>query len=201
MPVPAGLQLAELKQLVDVQLSTHDPVLELHLEAAYLQAQAPPPYGCGRLLTPDPEVIAPTEEDPDPDQPEPVTRRVRLHGSRFVRVPDARELTTVEADGVELVAETDYEILERNDHIVRLELFRRPRVIILTGRFGFAEIPANLREAIYILAARSFYERGAQFADQVALAEGLGVQQYFRQLPPRVRLVFAAYAFHEVGLA
>lgn len=196
MPVPSssGLTLGELKRLVDKQLPADDDILGLALEAAFEQAQAPPPYGCGRLLIPDPVLEnTGTEEDPVwEDTEDPVERRILTHGSRFVRVPDAREITSVLLDDVE-IASTDYEVLERNEQIVRLELGRRANVVKVTGRFGFATIPAALREAIYILAARSYYERSAQYADQVAIAEGAAVQAYYRQLPPRTKLVFGTF--------
>lgn len=188
MPLPASLTVAELKQLLDKQLNADDGILGLYLESAFEQAQAPPPYGCGRRLLPTPALVG----TPPADTALPVDERIICDGRRYVRIPDAREITRVVIDGVELPRDR-YEVLERDDHIVRLDLKRRSRVAVITGRFGFLTLPANLREAIYILAARAFYERAAQYADQVAIAEGAAIQSYYRQLPPRTKLVFATF--------
>lgn len=193
MPLPDSIDINVLKQMVDVELSANAEGLELNLSSAFEIAQAAPPRGCGRLLVPDPPL--PGEGDPAPD---PVQKRIRARGRRFVRVPDAREITEVLGDGTEI---DDYEPIERDGHIVCLELSDRYDVVEVTGEFGFAAIPDDLLEAIYILAARSYYERQAQFADQVALAEGVGVQAYYRQLPQRVKLIFGAYAVPNLGFA
>jgi hypothetical protein len=192
VPATGRLTLAELKERIDKELTDDDDVLAAYLEAAFQQAQAPPPYGCGRLLVP----------DPASDLDEPVTRSIRAGGRRRVAIPDARAITKVVVDD-DVV--TDYEVFERNGHIVQLQLPRvasaaltsvdpTPKTIEITGRFGFIEIPSDLREAIYLLAARAFHERDAAYADQVAIAEGAGVQTYYRQLPPRTKLAFATYS-------
>lgn len=187
-PLSTGLTLAELKRHIDKELCADDPLLEQYLVAAFEQAQAPPPYGCGRLLLP----------DPFDDASDPAERSFQVPGHRtLVPVPDARELASVTVGGTAVSA---YTTVLRNGLIVALSLSVAPStteatsVVELVGRFGFASIPMNLREAIYILAARSFYERNAQFADQVALGEGGGVQAYYRQLPPRTKVTFASFA-------
>jgi hypothetical protein len=74
---------------------------------------------------------------------------------------------------------------------------RERTFVAVTGKFGFVTPPADLVEAIYILAARAFYEREVQYADQVQVAEGAAVQAYYRQLPPRTKLAFTSYAPEE----
>lgn len=176
------LTIAELKKHIDMQGTVHDELLQAYLDAALDQAQAPPPWGCGRLLAPDP-----ASEDDDPvERPE-----IRTFGSTLIRVGDARELTDVSADGDTI---TDYEVTRRNGLIVGLELAADAKKVVLTGRFGFLEIPPSLREAIYMLAGRYWYERSAQYADQVADAEGGPVQAYYRQLPPRTKLAFKTFS-------
>lgn len=192
MPLPDSLDLAVLKELVDVERTEHEPDLERKLLSAFQIVQHPPPRGCGRLLVLDP---APTELDPDPD---PVQKRIVARGRRFVRVPDAREITEVLGDGEQI---SDYEPIERDGYIVCLELTDRYKVVEVTGHFGFATIPDDLLEAIYTLAARAYYERAAQYSDQVAIADGMGVQAYYRQLPPRVKLILGAFAVPNVGFA
>ena len=188
-----GLTVEALKRRVDVELSTDEDLLEAYLEAAFLQAQAPPPLGTGRLLTPDPASAG----------DEPVTRRIVTSGSRRIVIPDAREITEVRADGT-VISTGGYATTSRQGHVVGLAFPNSYspvyEVVEVTGRFGFQSIPANLAEAIYTLAARMYYERDAQYADQVAVAEGTAVQSYYRQLPPRVKLVFASYAV-PTGLA
>lgn len=195
--LPTSLSLEELKRRVDHTMDVYEDLLADDLGAAFLQAQAPPPYGTGRLLTPDPA------RDDDPV----VTRTLTSTGRR-VRIPDARSVASVTVDGA---AVTGYQLVSRNGVVVQIALaddgnwLRSPawvltpppvtaRTVVVTGRFGFIAIPVDLAGAIYQLAARWHYERQAQYADQVEVLEGTAVQAYYRQLPPRVKLVFASYA-------
>lgn len=196
--IPVSLSVEELKRRVDHTMDVDEDLLADDLAAAFLQAQAPPPYGTGRLLTPDPA------RDTDPA----VTRTLTSTGRR-VRVPDARSIASVTLDGTTV---TDYQAVSRNGVVVQLALaddsrwLRSPiwteptwptvtaRTVVVTGRFGFIAVPVDLAGAIYQLAARWHYERQAQYADQVEVLEGTAVQSYYRQVPPRVKLVFASYA-------
>lgn len=189
-----GLTLAALKRRVDIQGTVDDDLLIDDLDAAFAQAQAPWPHGCGRLLLPDPVL------DTDP----PVQRRIVTRGRR-VAIPDARVITEVLVDDI---ATTSYEKLSKHGLVIQLDLAddglwvdtandipaRRKRVVKITGRFGFSEVPVELAGAIYSLAARWHYERAAQYADQVEILEGTAVQAYYRQVPPRVKLTFADFA-------
>lgn len=213
--MPASLSLAALKRRVDKQLSTDDDLLEEYLEGAFEQAQAPAPLGCGRLLTPDPPLV---DGEPPSDSAPAVQKQFSVRGRR-VLVPDAREITEVLVDDEPI---TEYRTSEQNGLVVLLNLphdhrfcayegydeyssgdgygcwcRRRRRTVKVTGRFGFLEIPQTLKDAIYILAGRAFYERNAQYADQVPVADGTPVQAYFRQLPPRTKLAFGTYAVPE----
>jgi len=206
--LPPQLTLAGLKRRIDKQLPKDDELLSEMLLAAFVQSQEPAPLGCGRLLTATP-----------PDSEPPITRTFHVRGRRTA-VPDARLITGVTWDGVVLPS---YFTTERNGVTVAIECppshsatfftwggfgppfserspsyeERRERhTVEVTGRFGITPIPADLLEAIYTLAARMFYEREAQYADQVQIVEGggaAGVVQYYRQLPPRTRLAFASY--------
>lgn len=196
--LPRSLSLEQLKRRVDHTMDVNEDLLADDLVAAFLQAQQPPPYGTGRLLAP----------DPARDVDAPVTRSL-TSTRRRLRLPDAREVTSVTVDGS---AVTDFALIERDGVAVQIELAddgrwsrwpsdaigdNRPyarRTVVVTGRFGFMQIPADLAGAIYQLAARWHYERQAQYADQVEVLEGTAVQAYFRQLPPRVKLVFASWA-------
>lgn len=195
--LPADLTLDELKRHIDKQLIAEDPLLEQYLIAAFQQAGADPPYGCGRLLLP----------DPLDDTADPVTRRIRARRRLLIRVPDAREITAVVADGV-TIDPSGYETVIRNEHIVALQLSENlvwpatmhhrhpggPTIVEVTGRFGFATLPMNLREGIYVLAARSYFERGVMYADQVHLEDGAATQVYYRQLPPATVRIFRTFS-------
>jgi hypothetical protein len=223
--LPASLAVPALKLRIGKELSKDDPLLGELLEGALAQAQAPAPLGTGRLLLPDPPL-----DSEGNDTGEPVARTFLIRG-RHIAIPDARAITSVVVDGntdSPTVIEEDlgYSTMKRNGLIVRLTLHREHRYlwdqsgtwwnsapealnrplqhhITVTGKFGFAELPTDLRNAIYSLAARNFYERDAGYADQVAIAEGAAVQSYFRQLPPPVKLAFANYQLPTgvIGLA
>lgn len=191
--LPYSLSLEELKRRVDHKMDIDEDLLADDLAAAVLAAQAPPPLGTGRLLIP----------DPARDTDAAVTRTL-TSTRRRVRVPDARSITAVTVDGL---AVTGYTTVVHRGLVVQLMLaddgqwiavpgvsVPSDRTVAVTGRFGFVQIPVDLAGAIYQLAARWHYERQAQYADQVEVMEGAAVQAYFRQLPPRVKLVFQSYA-------
>jgi hypothetical protein len=210
--LPTWLTADGLAERIDRE-NVDPELLESFLEAAFEQAQAPPPFGCGRLLLPDP----PLEGDPLADDADPIERELEVTG-RVVLVPDAREIVQVRGynDAV-LTAGIDYgnyKVVTRNGVIVALRLatgmrggyrggYRGrygdwrcdptwPVTVIVKGRFGFLEPPVNLAEAIYTLAGRMYFERDAQYSDQVRVAEGATGEAYFRQLPVRTKLAFAS---------
>jgi hypothetical protein len=221
MSVPAPFTVQALKRRIDKQLSGDDALLAEILEAAISQAQEPFPIGCGRSITPEPAFTS-GGADTNP----PVTKNLTMRG-RGVLVPDARVITQVEVDKE---AVTEYTTRIYNGTIVRLELppehsasfydwggwgppfsersarfdeHRAPHTVAITGRFGIWPVLPDLLEAIYTLAARMYYEREAQYADIVQLAEGPGAsigQTYYRTLPPRTRLAFTAYSLPD-GMA
>lgn len=219
MPTPASLTVPALKLRIGKELPHDDVLLGELLEGALKQAQAPSPLGTGRLLIPDP----PLDSDGN-DSGDAVERTFAVHG-RHVMIPDAREIASVVVDGqsaspTAIEEYSGYTTLSHDGVVVRLTLARehrrfwdagycgrpedaRQHTVTVTGKFGFAELPDDLRNAIYALAARNFYERDAGYADQVSIAEGTAVQAYFRQLPPPVKLAFANYQLPTglVGLA
>jgi hypothetical protein len=171
---PRPVTLDALKRRLDLEASTDDDKLQEYLDAALAQAQAPWPHGCGRLLTPDS-----------------VPRTVTVRRGRAL-IPDASAITSVTVDGT---AVTDYKTLRKDGYIVQITgLSDTATEAVVAGAFGFTALPANLADAIYVLAARMHYEEAAQYADQVAVLEGTAVQNYYRQLPPRTKLVFQTYA-------
>jgi hypothetical protein len=182
--LPSGLTVSTLRsyldeQSFDVEDDPNEELLQGFLLAAFAQAAEAPPYGCGRVLVPDPADDAST-----------VTRRRLSRGSRFVRVPDARAITEVKVDGT---ATESFETLERNGLIVRLELAcRGSEVVEITGRFGYLELPWLLSDAIYVLAARYWMERQSRFTDGLQFHDGAPMQR-LRLLPNRTKMVFQSF--------
>lgn len=202
LDLPPSLTLEGLKLRLDKELSTDDDELGGYLEAAFEQAQAPWPDGCGRLLRPDPALRnTGTPEAPVwQDDVAPVTRTYELEGRRSVVVPDVRFLAPdgVVQDGTVVAPSSleasGYKLTRHQGHIVKVSVPQGSYgELAVTGRFGFATIPSNLREAIYALAQRYYHERAAMQADAVQLGPGAPPQTYYRQLPPRVRLAFSSF--------
>lgn len=164
----------------------------------------------GREFLPDPAYVT---ESPLDDSAAPVTRTVPLAAIEYgpfhqpalqrwysaARVPDVRSLTAVTVDGNPVVT-TNFELEGRaGEPANRLKMRAIPLVSVsVTGRFGFAAVPGNVRQATVELAARAVYERNARLADVVQDPEG-GVASYFRQLPPSVVSVLDGYRV-SVGL-
>jgi hypothetical protein len=180
-PSANPLTLQGLKRRMErEEFDVDDDKLQEYLDAAFLQAQAPAPFGCGRLLTPDPV-----------DPAAVTTRTVPVVRGRAL-VKDASVLTEVAVNGS---AVTGYKTLVKDGYIVQISgLAADATEAVLTGRFGFTAIPGNLADAIYVLAARMSYEEAAMYADNVAILEGDAATVYYRQLPVRTKMVFATYA-------
>lgn len=158
----------------------------------------------GREFLPDPAYVS---ESPIVDTAAPVTRTIALAAIEYgpfqqpalqrfyavARVPDARSLTAVTSDGTALAAD-QWELEGRNgEPAARLKFRAIPlESLTVTGRFGFADVPGNVRQATVELVARAVYERNARLADVVQDPEG-GVASYFRQLPPSVVSVLDPY--------
>jgi hypothetical protein len=210
--LPATLTVPALKRRIGKELSADDALLSELLEEALIQAQAPAPLGSGRLLVPDPPL-----DDEGNDTGDPVERTFAVKGRQIV-IPDARSIESVVVDPTTspttLTEGDGYSVMRCNGVIVRLTLGRehrylwdddgpcslhrfnsaqRQHYVTVTGRFGITPLPGDLRKGILHLAARAYHEMNAQYADQVAVADGMGVQSYFRQLPPPVKLAFANY--------
>lgn len=173
--------------------------LDVAVAAKYLGAGAPDSDFLGQMLEEvvglAPLLIGRNLTPPasgDPDTSETITTGAWMH---WVRIPDAREITTVVADGVDLDPATDYDTVVHpaGGTIVHLILRRRQaRTVVVTGKFAITPLPAELAGAIYAHAARNYREKDAGYADLVETADG-GAQHYFRQLPPRVRMVYQQF--------
>ena len=179
MALPAPLDVAAAAKYLGAGAPDTDFLEQLREEVVGLA-----PLLIGRNLTP------PGTGDPDTD--ETITTGDWM---RWVRVPDARAITTVVADDSELEAGVDYDpiVHAAGGTIVHLVLRRRPaRTVVITGKFGITPLPPELAGAFYAHAARNYREKDAGYADLVETADG-GAQHYFRQLPPRVRMVYQQF--------
>lgn len=140
------------------------------------------------------------------------TKRIQLltrYAPQYVRVPDLVEADTVALDGATLI-EPQYSLEgwpSETDPAVhlRLNIFPAelsvkdepdtPNILTVSGTWGYdpASMPADLADAIYVLAARRYKERDAGYADSVDFTQAGGVENYFRQLPANVKLTFCHY--------
>lgn len=181
LPLLAPLTLDELRGYSDIQGASKGTQLERCLAAAILFCQA---Y-TRRIFQPDPALVVEGDSAPA-DTADPVTKPVLTEGRRRVRVPDVREITTLTIDGVE---STDY-TLQPDGYgrpAPKILLPARGTVKIeITGRFGFLDVPSDVRDAIYTDAIRRYKGRDASYADRVDTPDGM-ILSYFRALPATVQ--------------
>ena len=127
----------------------------------------------------------------------PVTRTFRVRRNRRgaygtsnaracipVRIADLREATDVSLDGVPLVEGQDFDFnsFEGDEPFTTVFLYQsiayssvflnQSAVLEITGRWGFLEVPYDVKEAALQIAARRYHRRNAMFADQVDTGTG-----------------------------
>lgn len=181
----ALLDLAALKARLDITKTTSDVLLQAILDGALDFAVGETRRQFGELGGPgDPPVTIdryPTDE-------------------RLIRVPDARQVTTVTIDGA---ATTAWRLIGRQPAgttpypWLRLDA-RTSGHLQITGKFGFTALPAALADAVYTHAARHYRERDALYGDTVALDDGQ-VVTFDRAMPARVRATYRAYRVTRSG--
>ncbi len=182
----ALVSLLDFKSYANITKSDKDDLLEQILDGVSDAAQDE----AGRLFSPDPTY----------DTAEAVTRIVLAEGRRLLRVPDARTVTLVETgdrqDDLTALEDTDWELvqLRADEPATNLRLEARPyRWVKVTGRFGFASVPEDVKLAVLVWAARVAAERDARQGEQQQDADGASVT-YFRQSMPLVaRTVLHGY--------
>jgi hypothetical protein len=115
-----------------------------------------------------------------------------------VPVPDLREVGLVSVAG-STVAEGEYEHDATDDEPARELVLHttfasipRGAQLQVSGRWGFAKVPADVRDVALLIAARAYREKDAAFADSVSTMEGGGLS-YTRTLPARARMVLDSY--------
>lgn len=207
--------VAELEPILNTRRAGQEAdLLELLLDAASESVER----HRSRLFHSWPAMPVPTEEQPTPELPAPVTWRTAIAGRRMIRVPDARELTAVRVDGATISSELDaaggnaaswwgwsgtpaplctnggYRLYARPGHPAHAILIPTygARVLELEGYFGFHPTPPDVRLAVLEWAARAYHERNARMADSVADPEG-GAWSYFRQIPAGIAATLDRY--------
>jgi len=181
----ALLDLAALKARLDITKTTSDVLLQSILDGALDFAVGETRRQFGELGgVGDPAVTI----DRYPDD------------ERLVRVPDARQVTTVTLDGA---ATTAWRLMGRQPAgtipypWLRLD-DRATGHLQITGKFGFTVLPAALADAIYTHAARHYRERDALYGDTVTLDDGATVH-FNKTLPARVRATYCQYRVTRAG--
>lgn len=142
-----------------------------------------------------------------------IAKTFTVGSSKFVRVPDLRTVSSIVLNGATLDA-TTYDLGYRSDDMPTtfIELgwgntrlptaltFGKvsaigglnPRNLVVTGKWGFASCPSDVKHAVLVLAARMYKQRQASFADTVMLDNGSMIA-YLKQLSPEVKLALDSY--------
>lgn len=178
------IDLEEVREHLNVHSESKEQRLQLLIDSSVRIAE----LYIGRNLT-----NVQFDSDPLVTRTFPVRR-----GRRTVRAGDVREISLLTVDGL-TVSAADCTLWrhpnEDRDPVLELTLPRcGARSIMITGRFGFGEFPAELKLAVLDLAARRWRERDAAFGDIVRLTQDEGgIVQYVKQLPASTRMVFDYY--------
>jgi hypothetical protein len=114
---------------------------------------------------------------------------------RMTRLSDL-DLThecTVLADGAELTA-GDLRWLRRMDHPAHaVVLYRDVGQLVITGHWGWPEVPAGIRTACLEWASRAYFQRQSRQADMVMNHETGLEDRYFQRMPSSVAAALAPY--------
>lgn len=141
----------------------------------------------GRYFYPEPALVDGADTNP------PVAKTFRVRGTRSqaenycvrVRIPDLRTATevtvndTVVTEGVGY----DFDSFEGEEPFTSIYLYQSiaygspftvssTAELSITGRWGFLEVPGDIKEAVLQIAARRYHRRNAMFADQVDTGQG-----------------------------
>ena len=130
--------------------------------------------------------------------------------------PSLRAATTLTVDGVAWASDQYYIprvgmggasdvgpfamlILRPYNHVLDFQrayywttyFFPNKRAVAITGDWGFASVPSEIKHAASILTARAFKARDSAFSDVIAM-EGAGMK-YSRSMPPDVAATLDKY--------
>lgn len=161
----------------------------------------------GRNFFPDP----PLQGQPLTDTAAPVTKGPFIpRRSPFIKIPDLREVTLVTLGEVALdsaLPYPGYELWggdtllggsEPYTHIKLLNIAFNPYIaqanyVFITGRWGFAAVPDDVKDACCLWVARAFKKRDANYADTVQQGIEGAMFQYFRNLPTEIQMTLDSY--------
>lgn len=192
----------DLKRYLDKTLEGDDELLQDILDGVSERVET---Y-TGRSFHPDPAFDPVTGDDTQP----PIDTTVYLppHRGRYsfymprplkLRVPDVREIdvvtpTAATITGFQPLGDPPWRWLQLFGLVYDIqEPFTQLPAVVITGRFGLAPAPADLKDAVLMMAARRWRERDAAYGDSVQMPEG-GIVSYFRQFPPSVQSTLDSYA-------
>jgi hypothetical protein len=176
--------LDELKEQVKVTRADNDDLLQRILNAAIALAR----IKTGRQL----------DKLPSSGSGDHTIERRVAGGVRFIRIPDAREITTVTLDEDDPLEESDLAYHSQDGVIVAIGLPAHCATTCeVVGKFGFDPLPDDLFQAIVEEAASRYYDRTTGNADSAASEEYGGGS--FSRPPGFARMVFRNYRVLTVG--
>lgn len=185
MALPGGVTLNQFKAILGTTRTDSDDLLTMYLEGA---------AGFAADFTRRVLIAEQTDEEPA------VAKAFSVGSGTYLRLPDARGITTVDLDGTALSVGdyvTRHTPFSFTDTAVALAgLPSGGTTCTITARWGIVTLPATLCDAIYAHAARNYREKMALYADTVELGageSGAALYSYFRQLPPRVQAIYSMY--------
>jgi hypothetical protein len=132
--------------------------------------------------------------------------------SKFITLPDLRELVSISFGGVALVTvpgseaytlwgKTDqpYTSIELTN--VALSPYASSNKLRVTGRWGFLAVPDDIKDALCMWVARRFKQRDANYADTVTQGIEGAAFSYSRQIPGDIKLTLDDYKARGVNIA
>lgn len=191
---------------------TDDPFLNLLLRACSDRIR----NYTGRSFVPEP-ALAPVDPLADPvvyaDTAPPVTKNFRLRGtSRFVNLPDLRELTSITFGGIAILSTPGNEgyVLwgKEGRPYTAVELdriavspFASGNILSVTGRWGYLEVPDDIQDALCMWVARRFKQRDANYADTVTQGIEGAAFSYSQKIPGDIQLTLNEYRSQGTNIA
>lgn len=160
----------------------------------------------GRNFFPDPDFQ--TAGDPSTDHAPPVAKSFTVRTSRYINLPDLRVATSVTLGGADLQAGIGYELWGSDD--LGMEPYNTIKVLgpispyafggiaplnqlVVTGRWGFASVPEDMKDAVVLWVARRFKQRDANYSDVVQQGVETVAFTYFKNLPEDIMLTMEHY--------
>jgi hypothetical protein len=155
----------------------------------------------GRHFFPTPALVT---GNPPTDTNPPVAKTFTVRSSSFVRVPDLRTVSSVVLGGMTLDASDPYPAYELwgaegepHTHIRILRAavspFASSNILTITGRWGFLEVPDDVKDACATWVARAYKKKDANYADTVQQGIEGAAFQYLNQIPAEIKMTMDSY--------